>query len=97
MKCNQWNMYLRAWALSILGGKCTCCGIDTFEFLTIDHIHGGGYKARLNEGEYSQTLCRKIVNMIDPSKDYQVLCWNCNCVKRNDRQCPHKVMNEQHI
>ena len=26
----------------IYGNKCACCGEDTYEFLSLDHIDGGG-------------------------------------------------------
>jgi hypothetical protein len=76
--------------ISHYGGKCACCGETQLEFLTIDHINGGGSKEReklhlkgigfyywLRKNNYPDGL--------------QILCFNCNCGKmRNRGVCPHR-------
>jgi hypothetical protein len=64
----------------LLGGKCSVCGyIGTA--LQIDHINGNGTKERNFFGRSSVYM--KILEKIKSgSKDYQLLCANCNWEKR---------------
>lgn len=75
--------------------RCTCpncyyhnhdCPI---EFLSIDHIHGGGinHRKRVGTGNYFYFWLRKN----NFPEGYQVLCHNCNQGRQlNDGICPHK-------
>ncbi len=60
--------------------KCACCGESHFEFLTIDHINGGGNQHMKSLRKIGTNLYRWLVNNDFP-EGYQVLCWNCNCSK----------------
>lgn len=72
---------LRAAALALLGNTCKRCGFSDERALQIDHINGGGRKeARAIGG--SDGICRKILRMEHPEYEYQVLCCNCNWIKR---------------
>jgi len=75
------------------GGKnnCACCGEKTIEFLSIDHIDGGGTLHRKKTtSKTTDFLCR---NNFPPG--YQVLCFNCNWGKyRGNGLCPHKRIYE---
>jgi hypothetical protein len=67
-------------------GRCACCGERQQEFLTIDHIHGGGRRHR-------QT-CRigSIYFWLKKNgypQGFQVLCMNCNLAKGRFGSCPH--------
>ncbi len=42
-KALTYRRNLRAKVLSHYGGKCSCCGESTPEFLAIDHTEGGGH------------------------------------------------------
>jgi hypothetical protein len=65
--------------------KCVCCGESIFEFLTIDHINGGGNKHRKSfSGSFYEWLKKNGF-----PQGYQVLCYNCNCGKRQNQVCPH--------
>jgi len=69
---------------------CNCCGESIFEFLSMDHINGGGtqHRRQLNGGNNIYRWLRKN-NFPD---GFQVLCYNCNCgrEKTPDKVCPHK-------
>jgi len=76
------TLYMRTRALVIekLGGKCIRCGFSDKRALQIDHINGGG----LREQKLIQTsgIHRKILHGSD---GYQLLCANCNSIKRWER------------
>jgi hypothetical protein len=66
--------------------QCKCCGEKQYEFLSIDHINGGGNRIRRELG--NGHLFNKIRR--DYPKDLQVLCYNCNMAKGFYGECPHK-------
>src|ERR1019366_1276229 len=69
------------------GGNCACCGIDNYEFLTIDHI----FADRKKDGKLiSFSFYRSLIRNNFPSDRYQLLCWNCNGGKRIGECCPHQ-------
>jgi hypothetical protein len=77
---------LRIEIIRLLGGKCVRCGFDDIRALQIDHVYGGGQRAaraakRSNIGMYS-IMHEEI---IAGSKKYQVLCANCNWIKRHEK------------
>jgi len=65
-------------ALEKLGGKCSRCGFTDSRALQIDHVNGGGKKEILRGWRW----IKKIVT--DPT-GYQLLCANCNWIKRHER------------
>lgn len=72
--------------------KCACCGEEHIEFLTMDHINGGGIKHRKEvKGAYKLCLWLKKNNY---PEGFRVLCMNCNhFIGRNSqykRLCPHQ-------
>jgi hypothetical protein len=87
----DWNRRKKIEVIIHYGGdppKCACCGETIFEFLTIDHINGGGLKHRQLIKRYN--IYNWLVKNNFP-EGYQVLCFNCNCGKEiNKGICPHK-------
>lgn len=73
-----------------LGGKCVCCGETSIEFLTIDHIYGGGTSHRKLLG--SKGIYRDIRKQNYPKDKYRVLCFNCNCAIGAWGYCPHQKL-----
>lgn len=73
------------------GGECVCCGENTLEFLTIDHIDGNGAEERhnLNMGGGHQ-FYHWLKKQGYPKGNYQVLCFNCNFAKHAYGKCPHQ-------
>ena len=80
---------LRKVVIEKYGGKCECCGEQNFEFLSIDHINGGGSKELSSSGlgNFLRKLQRE-----EKSSDYRVLCRNCNQSIGYYGFCPHKKM-----
>lgn len=83
---------VRSELIAAYGGKCACprCPEGRIEFLTVDHVNGSGTKHRKSLGlqpgyEFYCWLRRHGF----PGKEYQLLCFNCNCAKRDYAQCPH--------
>lgn len=69
--------------------SCACCEEETFEFLTLDHIDGGGNEARRREGHRGGTAQYSRLSRQGFPPGYQVLCWNCNAAKGLYGECPH--------
>jgi len=77
---------LRDEVLDAYGGKCACCGEVERDFLTIDHINGGGTAHR-------KAIHGKVYNQLRRDGfplGYRVLCWNCNWAHRLYGSCPHQ-------
>lgn len=77
--------------INAYGGKCACCGESASEFLSIDHVNGGGYKERKSRGMHSFYL--SIIKRNFP-KDYRILCHNCNQALGFYGYCPHNKKEE---
>lgn len=78
------------------GGKCACCPEDNLEFLQLDHMKGTGVRAkdrykipRTSGGAWLWGWIKK--NGFPDG--FQVLCANCNFVKRYGNVCPHKAFD----
>jgi len=76
-------------------GKMTCmcrgCNESHTEFLSIDHIEGGGTKERkekVNQGQCGGRLAAILIKNNFP-KGFQILCHNCNQAKGLFGTCPH--------
>lgn len=70
---------IRRQALTVLGVFCVHCGFDDIRVLQIDHINGGGFKER--KALSARSIYNKVVRQ--ETNDYQVLCINCNQIKRH--------------
>ena len=75
----QYHGQIRLQALRAIGDKCVACGYLDERALQIDHIKGGGSADRKKYKGTSYYYF--ILNNPDLSK-YQVLCANCNVIKR---------------
>jgi hypothetical protein len=75
------------------GGKCVCCGETREEFLSIDHLNGGGRKHRK---AIKQDLYNLLIQTGYPQEDFRLLCMNCNFSRGRYGYCPHQkeVVNE---
>ena len=66
---------------------CVCCGETEFEFLTIDHINGGGNAHRKSTG--SGANMTDWIRRNNYPDGFQILCMNCNWAKGMYGECPH--------
>lgn len=66
---------------------CVCCSESHVEFLTLDHIAGGGVLDRRQSGGVTG-LYRRLRRENFPG-GYRTLCFNCNCSLGMFGYCPH--------
>lgn len=77
---------LRTKLLKTFGNKCSVCGFASSDCLQLDHIHGDGTKERKLLGH-----SRMYTYAINNPKNYQLLCANCNWIKRHkNKECKSK-------
>lgn len=74
----------RAELLKVLGGACKRCGFSDVRALCVDHVNGGGHREskKLGANIYRVALRR----IRGGSSDYQLLCGNCNMIKKHERR-----------
>ncbi len=85
LKRQQDNRIERKIALfALLGGCCKHCGFADHRALQIDHVNGGGCKDR--NGVKSQQHYRRVLKSVRAGEGkFQLLCANCNWIKRWER------------
>jgi len=86
----KYRQQARLKVLMRLGGKCVRCGFDDPRALQIDHLNGSA-KNDPNARAYPQRGGMLIFNLVHMSDQelrstYQLLCANCNWIKRNDNK-----------
>ena len=82
---------IRAEVIVAYGGKCSCCGEATPEFLAIDHINGRDKGPR---GHGDNKLGFQMYFWLRkngfPKNNYRLLCSNCNNSRGWFGYCPHE-------
>jgi hypothetical protein len=68
--------------------QCKCCKTDILEFLSIDHINGGGIQHRKLIGGNGAGFYRWLIKNNFP-EGFRVLCMNCNHALGRCGYCPH--------
>lgn len=87
----EWDKKQRHAAIMAYGGyRCVCPGCDATEseFLSIDHIKGGGHQHRREIGIGANFFVWLRKNNYPPG--YRVLCHNCNQARGFYGYCPHE-------
>lgn len=91
-RLRSWRHDLFVGAIEGYGGECSCCGVKTLAFLTLDHPNRNSKLHRKSLGINSRggyTFYLKLRNLGYPS-GLRVMCFNCNCGReRNHGVCPH--------
>ena len=67
---------LKAAAYDALGNKCKICGFNDIRALQIDHVNG------FDKTEGKRNLQKVYGEILTGSTSYQILCANCNWIKR---------------
>ena len=89
LKAHGWGKTIdyRLLVIFTLGAKCKQCGFNDIRALQLDHINGEGYKDSRKYGSYSYAYYKDVWKRIQHgSKNFQVLCANCNWIKRARKQ-----------
>lgn len=82
------RVVLRQKVFDLLGNICARCGFADQRALQIDHVNGGGNIER-RALRSSEAMWRKI--LASGGEGYQVLCSNCNWIKRHENnECAGK-------
>ena len=75
---------------ALLGGeRCKKCGFDDYRALQIDHVKGGGRKQIKENPKVTKPNVFYRVIVADVAS-YQVLCSNCNWIKRYEEKFDKK-------
>jgi len=94
LAANQYSRRLREEVIEAYGHKCACpgCTVTKFEFLAVDHIHGGGkaHREQISSGKCGTKFYRWLRDKGFPKDEFQLLCHNCNCAKGFYGKCPHQ-------
>jgi hypothetical protein len=77
----------------LLGNKCCKCGFSDSRALQIDHIYGRGNEENKKWGG-SSTYFKHIIEI--NGDGYQILCANCNWIKRYEN-CEYPVYKHSYI
>lgn len=72
---------------------CECCKKDTYEFLTLDHIGGGGNAHKREINRQGNTLYGWLKKNNFPS-GFRVLCHCCNFSFGAYGYCPHSSLSQ---
>lgn len=90
------NQRLKAETIAAYGGVCVCCGEYRQEFLTIDHVGGGGRKHKSKSGHQmnGSSLYRWLRDNGYPKTGFRLLCVNCNFAFGMFGYCPHEKERE---
>lgn len=81
-KQQRYKENLRKQVIEFLGGKCCKCGYSDWRALQVDHINGGG--TQLNKQVSWSKRYRLILS--GGSTEIQLLCANCNWIKRHENK-----------
>jgi hypothetical protein len=92
----QYRSSFKDKVFDLLGHECACCGESEEIFLTLDHVHNDGADHRRelgsqHGGSSTDKVWRWLVKNPDQVDRFQILCYNCNCGRRdNGGVCPHQ-------
>jgi hypothetical protein len=76
--------------IAAYGGECECCRESRAEFLSIDHINGGGRRHRKQLAEEGIGFYDWLKKQGFPQDEYRLLCYNCNLSLGKLGYCPHQ-------
>ncbi len=81
---NRW-LKNRLTLLEYFGGKCEKCGFSDYRALQIDHVNGGGVR-ELRQLKSLKAPLKYLERIKLNRNEYQLLCANCNWIKRYENQ-----------
>lgn len=88
----KYRKNIRIKIFELLGNKCIRCGETDWRCLQVDHVNNDGYNER-KKIRGSWAYYKHILEKIKlGSKDYQLLCANCNWKKRYENEYEQKEL-----
>lgn len=111
-RCSDWRIGNRAYAcqkardnrqaikaevFAHYGNRCACCDERRQEFLTIDHIKGGGNKHRKKLNKFGGASFYLWLKKQGYPSGYRLLCANCNFSRGHFGYCPHEEERKQRL
>lgn len=69
--------------------SCECCSEAEYQFLSLDHINGGGNAERRKFGDTYNLMAH--LRQSNWPEGYRVLCFSCNLALGRYGYCPHKT------
>ncbi len=85
-----WRQRVRQEAIEHYGGRCSCCGEDTPEFLHIHHVNGDGAAHRREIGLKPGHNFVAWLKRNGWPEGFGILCANCNMAEELEGGCPHR-------
>lgn len=79
----DWYRRTRATVLELLGNECLNCGFKDSRALQIDHVNGGGVQDKKKITRSYHVVV--IESIMKKENKYQLLCANCNWIKRYEK------------
>lgn len=86
---NESARKIRLEVIEAYGATCVCCDEKRIQFLTLDHIQGGGGAHRQRLG--ARGVYNEVKRLGFPRDTFRLLCMNCNFARRFGKQCPHEM------
>jgi hypothetical protein len=77
---------MRLKIFDILGHECVKCGFSDKRALQFDHINGGGHRERMSFNGGCELIKYYSLNPEMAKQRLQVLCANCNWIKKHDNK-----------
>jgi hypothetical protein len=89
-KARRSRQKLRAEMVAAYGGKCSCCGEDRLDFLTLEHVNRDGkqHRASIRTGG-GNAIWLDLKRRGWPRDGFTILCWNCHMATAWGHTCPH--------
>jgi hypothetical protein len=76
--------------LEVFGRRCSCCGEEREDFLTLHHVNSDGGEHR-KKRRSAKCYFLDVIREGFPTDKYAILCMNCNYAQRWGRTCPHEL------
>jgi len=73
---------LKKQVFDAMGGKCIKCGFLDYRALQIDHVNGDGFLDKADGYNGKKRFIQALVSFINKEGKYQLMCANCNWIKR---------------
>lgn len=77
----NYNKRIRKAIFALLGDKCVRCSFSDERALQVDHVNGDGHIEAVECGRGNSGLLKRVT--ANPER-YQLLCANCNWIKRHE-------------